>query len=273
MAPTIQSDHPEPLHNPPVNFRPDSALGLGPPLELRANTHRIRPKTVCLLSFRPFDHPNEWSKIASHLPGRTDNEIKNHWNTHIKKKLKKMGIDPVTHKPLSTITNDQTNILEQENQPIQQEKVEDKSTMIEIKAEDDNNNSNNNNNNDNNTMEMSCANNFGSTIVEVNNNGFGIDEVPLIEPHEILVQELSSTPSTSSSSSSFSSSSSSNILEDLKFLPSFDEWPLMENNNMGFGWEINNDFTSTLDFLLEDDHSDMMNNVTFDESWKFEQLL
>jgi transcription factor MYB, plant len=41
-----------------------------------------------------------WSKIASHMPGRTDNEIKNHWNTHIKKKLRKMGIDPLTHKPL-----------------------------------------------------------------------------------------------------------------------------------------------------------------------------
>ncbi|CAM0902190.1 unnamed protein product [Alopecurus aequalis] len=43
---------------------------------------------------------SRWSKIASHLPGRTDNEIKNQWNTHIKKKLRKMGIDPVTHKPL-----------------------------------------------------------------------------------------------------------------------------------------------------------------------------
>ncbi|PAN25150.1 hypothetical protein PAHAL_4G279600 [Panicum hallii] len=43
---------------------------------------------------------NRWSKIAARLPGRTDNEIKNHWNTHIRKKLVRMGIDPVTHLPL-----------------------------------------------------------------------------------------------------------------------------------------------------------------------------
>ncbi|XWS33333.1 hypothetical protein CRYUN_Cryun22dG0072800 [Craigia yunnanensis] len=42
---------------------------------------------------------NKWSAIASHLPGRTDNEIKNFWNTHLKKKLIHMGIDPMTHRP------------------------------------------------------------------------------------------------------------------------------------------------------------------------------
>ncbi|OIW05248.1 hypothetical protein TanjilG_03637 [Lupinus angustifolius] len=42
---------------------------------------------------------NKWSTIATNLPGRTDNEIKNYWNTHIKKKLLNLGIDPITHTP------------------------------------------------------------------------------------------------------------------------------------------------------------------------------
>ncbi|KAK7263603.1 hypothetical protein RJT34_31196 [Clitoria ternatea] len=42
---------------------------------------------------------NKWSAIAGRLPGRTDNEIKNYWNTHIRKRLLQMGIDPVTHTP------------------------------------------------------------------------------------------------------------------------------------------------------------------------------
>ncbi|CAI9275488.1 unnamed protein product [Lactuca saligna] len=42
---------------------------------------------------------NKWSAIAARLPGRTDNEIKNYWNTHIRKRLIKNGIDPVTHRP------------------------------------------------------------------------------------------------------------------------------------------------------------------------------
>ncbi|KAI4295023.1 hypothetical protein MLD38_040713 [Melastoma candidum] len=45
---------------------------------------------------------NKWSLIAGRLPGRTDNEIKNYWNTHIKRKLISRGIDPVTHRPLNS---------------------------------------------------------------------------------------------------------------------------------------------------------------------------
>ncbi|KAB1205236.1 Myb-related protein Myb4 [Morella rubra] len=42
---------------------------------------------------------NRWAAIASQIPGRTDNEIKNLWNTHLKKRLICMGLDPQTHEP------------------------------------------------------------------------------------------------------------------------------------------------------------------------------
>lgn len=32
-----------------------------------------------------------WAAIASYLPERTDNDIKNYWNTHLRKKLKKIN--------------------------------------------------------------------------------------------------------------------------------------------------------------------------------------
>ncbi|PAN43779.1 hypothetical protein PAHAL_8G262700 [Panicum hallii] len=36
---------------------------------------------------------NRWSKIASHLPGRTDNEIKNYWRTRVQKHAKQLNCD------------------------------------------------------------------------------------------------------------------------------------------------------------------------------------
>ncbi|XAR57431.1 hypothetical protein NMG60_11025574 [Bertholletia excelsa] len=43
---------------------------------------------------------NRWSLIAGRLPGRTDNEIKNYWNSHLSKRLRSQGIDPNTPKKL-----------------------------------------------------------------------------------------------------------------------------------------------------------------------------
>ncbi|KAL6177859.1 hypothetical protein ACLB2K_049380 [Fragaria x ananassa] len=36
---------------------------------------------------------NRWSKIAQHLPGRTDNEIKNYWRTRVQKQARHLKID------------------------------------------------------------------------------------------------------------------------------------------------------------------------------------
>ncbi|XP_010546159.1 PREDICTED: transcription factor MYB28-like [Tarenaya hassleriana] len=45
---------------------------------------------------------NKWSAIARHLPRRTDNEVKNYWNTHLKKRLSEQSIDALAHKPLGS---------------------------------------------------------------------------------------------------------------------------------------------------------------------------
>ncbi|CAM9003170.1 unnamed protein product [Rhodiola kirilowii] len=54
---------------------------------------------------------SRWSLIAKKLPGRTDNDVKNYWNTKLKKKLASMGIDPITHKPISRVVTDCHNII------------------------------------------------------------------------------------------------------------------------------------------------------------------
>nr|QJF74755.1 MYBL1 [Solanum melongena] len=38
-----------------------------------------------------------WSLIAERLPGHSDDEVKNYWNSYLKLKLIKMGIDPMNY--------------------------------------------------------------------------------------------------------------------------------------------------------------------------------
>lgn len=62
---------------------------------------------------------SRWSLIAGRIPGRTDNEIKNYWNTHLLKKLKSEGVEPKIHKSLAKHTKRQkekANVSSQINQ-------------------------------------------------------------------------------------------------------------------------------------------------------------
>jgi len=202
-----------------------------------------------------------------------------------------MGIDPITHKPLPNATEQAQNQPKEQqlHQPQEEEQKQqalqvdfdpnkepeisqESLTTTETKEED----------------QIIATPQFDTMeLNQLLNNGFCTDEVPIIEPNEILMPCAPSSSSTSSSSSN-----STNILEDLQ-LPDF-EWccdysdsSLIINNsnhedkNSNNLWDDDDDFISKLNWLINED-DDCDGNQVFDgpqtqfsrmvtdsESWAF----
>ncbi|KAG0463388.1 hypothetical protein HPP92_019457 [Vanilla planifolia] len=55
---------------------------------------------------------NRWSSIARRLPGRTDNEIKNYWRTHMRKKAQEKRNMRVSSTDASSISSSQSSLTE-----------------------------------------------------------------------------------------------------------------------------------------------------------------
>ncbi|KAJ7970828.1 Myb transcription factor [Quillaja saponaria] len=65
----------------------------------------ITPEEQLLIMELHAKWGNRWSKIAKHLPGRTDNEIKNYWRTRIQKHMKQADQNNFQQQSSSQITD------------------------------------------------------------------------------------------------------------------------------------------------------------------------
>ncbi|EOA22031.1 hypothetical protein CARUB_v10002556mg [Capsella rubella] len=156
---------------------------------------------------------NRWSKIASHFSGRTDNEIKNHWNTKIKKKMKHLGLDPATHKPMNNITH-QTDPNHQDTKPKmcssinnEGEEMKDQTPKDDVIKE---------------TAKALTDNN--EELVEKNWKNLRAEEVDLESLFETQGNEISSNSSISSLYSNISRNESSSYLAEDSI--SLEQWDL-----------------------------------------------
>ncbi|XP_074284651.1 transcription factor MYB14-like [Silene latifolia] len=171
---------------------------------------------------------NRWSAIAARLPGRTDNEIKNVWHTHLKKRLNKQNTTIKSQAKVTmpknvanshTTSNSSVTSEETPNSSQQSYFSDDFSTITEVSSVQ--------------TMPKNIAN-----VTDVQE--YEMDELPIIDetfwsPQEILYDDISMD---------FAFLNTSTI-QDEKILGEFNDFSSMYMGN-GLGLEA-----ESVDFWLD----------------------
>lgn len=154
------------------------SFDLFPPIVNQMHINSNDTPDVTLMSLVLFFR---WSAIAARLPGRTDNEIKNVWHTHLKKRLRKEHeaavLDNVPSKRLVTMshTNNEPHAkYESHGGPISSPHTQQSSSSVSLSSTT----TEDNNGNDNNCIKEALENaisglideNFWSELVSSDDN-------------------------------------------------------------------------------------------------------
>lgn len=175
---------------------------------------------------------NKWSAIAKHLPGRTDNEIKNFWNTHLKKKLIQMGFDPMTHRPRTDFFAALPQLIALANlrQLVEQRPWDDHAARLQVEAVQ--------------AAKFQCLQNLiqsAASIATTSPSSSSINTIPDLEQIGLLsppqMSSLSSLPSPSFLESISGQDIVAGQLPDIQIPSSFFEQPTSNDANQ------NSDFT------------------------------